>query len=222
MATEGMIALAQAVNSFGLSTAEALGRVTGDEWIVVRPAGENDIAHLCEIGVRGGDHDGDRIRLAKRYDEEKFSVSGVYPDEQANVERVYLPRDMERPSINVSPARSANTVARDINRRFLPKYRELLAYVTGEVEKSKNAERERRALADRLADALGVSRPKHDDANGRPRRSTVNIPTDYPGWGGFETSYGGKTCELSLRTVDADTAVAIAKLLRDRHETNKR
>lgn len=70
--------------------------------------------------------------------------------------------DYKRLSINVSPERSVEAIARDISRRLLPEAERLLTITKERHARLQSEEAEKRACLDRLSNALGVTPGTYD------------------------------------------------------------
>lgn len=118
----------------------------------------------------------------------------------------------DRPEITVSRARPAEVIAREITRRLLPRYTELLGKVCAYIadREADAAERERAAA---LLTAAGASTWKRDSGRDKDR-IVVHFPRADRYDGGGEI-HGHGTVDLALRRLPAELAVAVMKLVSD-------
>ena len=143
--------------------------------------------------------------------EDKFHISGIYP---RNYKREYMVHSYSEksPSINVSEKKTAEQIAKDIQRRFLPHYEELLKKVLERVESSNTAHDKRWEALRIVGEIVGVEPEKGHD--GEPR---LYVYDRIPGLQGVEARYDGNLkIELDLEADKAADVLTFLKVLANR------
>ena len=186
-----------------------------------------EIAALFPVAVieRDGDGNADSFRLngdervhigynswgAKGH---RLHISGCWPRSKIPGDNSqFTHRDVdyksESPSITVDANKSAEQIKRDIERRFLPAYRALLAKCL------EARDRHDAYIHDCNATARTIAKACHGKVYGEgwnqqgPRQSVVELPGDLSGR--FECSNGNAS--LTVRSLSTERAVELAKLL---------
>jgi hypothetical protein len=139
---------------------------------------------------------------------DKFHISGNYP---RNYKREYMVYSYSEksPSINVSEKKSPEQIAKDIQRRFLPAYEELLKTVLERVESSNGAHDNRCKALQKLGEVVGVEPGK--DSQGEPG---LWVHDTIPGLKSVEARYDGDIhIELELDVEKAVNVIAYLKAL---------
>ena len=144
----------------------------------------------------------------------RISISGCWPRSRiAGDNSQFTPREcnghLEAPGITVDANKSPEQIKRDIERRFLPDYRAVLAKCIERRDTHDAYINGCNATAQTIAQACG-QRPQADgyDRNS-PRQSVVDLPGDFSGR--FECSNGDAS--LTVRSLSVERAVELAKLL---------
>lgn len=155
--------------------------------------------------------DGARFALYTGYGNGcKVIVMGTYPQHHdgGHVAVYENGREVKDPRIGCSPARGPEAIARDIQRRFLPAYREHLAKAKAEVHRQTEYHKRTVSAAGRLAAAVGVA----DKGDGQ----------EFSFYGGDTHVYGrvrasgDGTAKLDLSNIPLDVAERILQIVRER------
>lgn len=101
--------------------------------------------------------DGGRIHLRLSNNGARIEVSGVYPTP--------ISYHGNNPMITVSPRRTSQAIARDIEQRFLPDYDKLFAKSWADADNERRRLQEKIEDTQRLADLLGVPYRQSSDPN---------------------------------------------------------
>lgn len=168
--------------------------------------------------------DGRRIMLLAHWGPGgKMHVCGDYGED--NGRRVY-PKDVgairwdeEAPAINVSPHRGAEAVAKDIARRFLPRYTEVWTRCRETIEGRREYRRRAKENAERIAKAIGAA-PDDVRAHEGGDAYTIYVRATDLQHGRIEV--GGSYAEILVSVKDMDAAEKIARALRDNPEEARR
>jgi len=178
--------------------APAIAKALGDGWQVAPRQHPNSTGRVIFKGDASID-----ITFCWN-DRTRVSISGNYPGGYSN-----LPYGATRPEITIAHERGGETIAKEITRRFLPSYLELLAVARERHARNEEHEIQQHHTAERLARILGVQAPEKG-------RGEIRA---YPRSDGF-TCYcdvlvtSGNSVEIKLSSVDADTAEAVLQLLK--------
>lgn len=189
---------------------ESLVREIADElegW-TYKPRTDDYSSHYEQIA---SESDGAIIALTSRctlygFDEEtaRIEIYGKYPTHNGKQKHI----SGGEPRITVAAKRGAVAIAKDITKRFLPKYLPLYEEAAAWVQQKVRADDRDAANLAAIATALGVDAPKPDSKR-------VKLPySEGRCWGHFEAGYDG-TFSVDLHNVSLDTAVAIAQILRE-------
>jgi hypothetical protein len=141
----------------------------------------------------------------------KLHVSGIYPKDDGRHmgprEWGALRYDEQAPTINVSASRSAQAIAADITRRFLPTYTALYRACVAKQQEQTHYRNNVATTAAQLAALIpGAELREHDGA-----QSTAHWYTTTAGYGDA-TAYSD-TCNLELHSVPISLALKIAALI---------
>ena len=149
----------------------------------------------------------------------KVRVCGDYGEDNG---RRVCPRDIgaiswdeTAPVINVSPHRSAEAVARDIARRFLPRYTEVWARCREKIEGRREYRRRAKENAERIAKAIGAA-PNDVRAHEGGDAYTIYVRATDLQYGRIEV--GGSYAEIRVSVRDMGAAEKIARVLADSPE----
>ena len=118
----------------------------------------------------------------------------------------HKPYNAKNLTITVAETKPAAQIARDIERRLLPDYRELLATVRASKAASDKAEQERSDLLDELLALLGLgcerwTHNRHDELHIGKYGDQIH--------GSVEATYGGEA-KFEIRTTPRNAAQAVA------------
>jgi hypothetical protein len=160
----------------------------------------------------------ERLHLRYTDEGERISVSGWYPTSERGevIDRLYptvgpsIAICDAEPCAKIAVSRGAATIAKEINRRFLPKYREILALV---VERKAYLDKYEAAQAnsfERLATAFGTRRITEQERKNH-KFSLSHLISGLDMYG--DASVSNVTAELHLRSVPIDLAVKIAETI---------
>ncbi len=140
----------------------------------------------------------------------RLVVTGDYPQHR----HVSLLRDSEKPTITVAVARGAQTIAGDIQRRFLPAYQAAYDLARQRQQQHETKETELWQLLTQAAAALGVHAPR--GPFDRITRATMYAH----GHGSVEASpgYVPGTITITANSVPLPQALQILAILRAGHE----
>ena len=180
--------------------AAGIAAALGADWTVSRPA-SNDFPSGLIIS------DGTReLHFYLSYNSDKVDLSGIYPDRNSPVSLYEHGNRVSRPRIGFSIKRPAPTIARDIERRFLPDYDRVRALVVERLEADAGDAARQAAAVSALAATLGVE----------PRNGSMQLSTpmsDRAGYGDFRPNHNGSSWEITLRSVPWSVANRIAEIM---------
>jgi hypothetical protein len=180
--------------------AEGIAAALGSDWTVSRPA-SNDYPSGLTIS------DGTReLHFYLPSNADKVELSGIYPDAGNSATLYENHVRISRPRIRFSVERPAPTIARDIERRFLPDYDRVRALVVKRVDADEADEARQAAAVSALATTLGVE----------PRKGSTELSTpisDRAGYGDFRPNHNGSSWEITLRSVPWSVANRIAEIM---------
>ena len=195
--------------------AAALSKETGYEHTAEHPEGWHSRS------INGG---GYKLHLAQTYPYGKICVRGSYPKHPDRPGQAYYsPNEWgvigyndKAPGINYNHTRKPEAIAKDIMRRFLAPYLNILN-LCQEAAKAASERRDGRAeLARRVATAAGYGDDWNDQSPGWQANSSPMIdlrPLLGDGWGDATIS-GPDTVTLELHGLSADLAVRIVGAIR--------
>lgn len=163
--------------------------------------------------VNGFDLEGEE-GLYVSYDpyKNRFCISGKWPGSKTpNDGTCFTPSCLPSPSITVDAEKSDEQIARDITRRFLPAYREVLAKCIERRDAHDAYIRKVNGLAAELAEILGTSNGGRYHNDRDPVRRNVRLP-DNVGYGEIEA--GTDSATFTIRALPADKARKLAAFLK--------
>ena len=173
-------------------------------------------SHLDGFTARAVDDFGYTLRLdhpdgrglylhRRRNNDSRVEIVGAYPHSD------YYFRDGEHPSITVAIARGPAVIAREITRRLLPVYTEVLDKIHAHIAKQTTDHANRTRAARRLA-ALIPDASIHDD--GRHTTTIRWYTAEEPiGYGHIELSAAGTTGTFQARSLPIATLEQLATAL---------
>jgi hypothetical protein len=180
--------------------AEGIAAALGPDWTVSRPASSDYPSGLIiSDGTR-------ELHFYLPYNSDKVDLSGIYPDVGQSVTLYEKGERVGRPRIGFSVKRPAPTVARDIERRFLPEYDRVRALVVQRLEADATDDARQAAAVTALAAALDVE----------PRNGSTELSTpmsDRAGYGDFRPNHNGSSWEITLRSVPTNVATLVAEIM---------
>lgn len=132
----------------------------------------------------------------------KAHVFGIYPSGPSGSVSIY---GIERPSINVSLERTVEAIAKDIERRFLPDYREYL----GKVRERVKSDTDYRSLTESNFEKV-MGRKRNDNEKNGSGAGWLGSEFDCSG----EVQVNGDSVTMTLRSVTPDQAAAILAILK--------
>ncbi|HWX22421.1 MAG TPA: hypothetical protein VN578_21175 [Candidatus Binatia bacterium] len=153
-----------------------------------------------------------------RIQEHRFVVSGCWPRSRLPGEesKQFSPSDLwnpraEYPSITVDADKSPEQIAADIKRRFLAKYRPVLARCVEARDNHEQHVKRCNMLAEEIATLLGQSSREHPSKSHSPLHPFVDLP-DGLGFGSIEVS--NDSVHFDLHSVSVDKARKLAAFLK--------
>jgi len=153
-----------------------------------------------------------------RIHEHRFVVSGSWPCSRLPGEesKQFTPADLwnpraEYPSITVDADKSSEKIAADVNRRFLPEYRAVLARCVEARDAHEQYINGCNSLADEIGKLLSESNRGHAGKSQGPLRAVVEVPEGL-GYGSIEVSKD--SAHFNLHSVPADKARKLAAFLK--------
>lgn len=192
---------------------DSLGRAVAAQlpgWVYEAEHGDWQLRGLISqhqakaVIVIGPDHTFGRLQIRGRY-----PVRDSRGEAQDHVGRI-LGRDGKRPVITVALKRGSLTIAKEIKRRFLPDYLNLLADVRVLRLEHEQWLSEQNAQREELLAALGdCGELPHND------RDVVTVRLKNPCKAYGEFSAYGDTANVKLSSVPWATALKIAQVLRE-------
>jgi hypothetical protein len=195
----------ESVNIRGLATEVATA--LGDGWSV-------DPEWDCNGSMI--DHtDGRRLHVHKPWNKDGFvAVNGVYPHPTA-----FYFRPEDRFEINVRADRGAEVIAREINRRLMSDYAEVLAKVKAADEQHRDAYAKREAFTARVYAVLGKPQPVHEVPEWEQERRRMDTSTDISlhglldGYGSIKVSHDATSASIEIHSIPAEKVLEVLKLL---------
>jgi hypothetical protein len=154
--------------------------------------------------------DGRTIILYADFHKKRLSVNGSYGVD-ADGRNVY-PDYYGIPApdrITVSAEKTAQKIASDICRRFLPKYTDAYSKCREKVEEYKQARNDAEAGLKQIADVLNLM----PDIRGEAEKK-IYISSSHQAWGDIST-YDGESFAFKLFRIPRDKALKITEILRD-------
>lgn len=190
-----------------LRFAQQVAAWLGQRWSAADPHGYGNYAVLTgpdgeSVILKGDGHNWDESKRAV--------ITGSYP--KYNGRPVLSLRDL--PKIAAALERGPEAVARDIERRFLSQYRQLVQEALEIRDRYAERNAEAQELAQRFAEAVGEE-VSENTGYGLIERPTVQFHND-GGWGSAEVT--GDDFHIEARNVPAGLAVKIGVLLREHRE----
>lgn len=185
--------------------AGVLAQATGDAWTYV----ERDDTYTHVGRIARADGPVVFVHGPSYQHKGKLSITGDYPRD-AEGQYVYVDWDDRQagaPSIGVGEGRGAKVVASEIARRFLPAYLDRYAKVAERVAASNAHDEARKALADRLAAAIGTT-ARHDRGG-----SEVSVSVNNDGGYGDVHVSSGNSVSIDLRSVTPEVAEAVLRVV---------
>ncbi len=140
-------------------------------------------------------------------DGSRLEISGSYPHHPR-----YGSFSREYPSITVAASKEPQVIARDIQRRFLPKYLPLY-------QKARQAEQD---YVDGLARQGAVIQQLADVMGSKTGQSCVYLPSTLSCYGRIEVYEGGDAVKIELGSVPVKLAIEIAMVLANFGEKGER
>ena len=166
---------------------EQIADALGDEW---RKRADDEPRHCMACIKRA-----DGAVISMRSKNHRLSISGSYP----RCDQFWFgPRDKDRPRITVSMGRTADAIAKDIERRFLPKYGNEYIKAVNQQDDYLRDKAAQEACQHELEEIL------HAKHRGEQR---IHIT------GGWVEVYSSGSCRLQLRSVNFEQMRKIARLL---------
>lgn len=150
---------------------------------------------------------------------DRLTISGNYPYAPNGGGDYTRYADKERkPRITVAKARGAEIIAREITRRVLPVYLEILAGALDSKAQHEAAQNKQRETAQRICDALGKPNPFKAKPESYSRAyHNIHLDTDRDldgfSYGSVEVQEGGSVT-LTLHSVDAAKVLRILEVLK--------
>jgi hypothetical protein len=162
------------------------------------------------------DHtDGRRLHVHKPWNKDGFvAVSGVYPHPTA-----YYFRPEDRFEINVRADRGAEVIAREVTRRLLPDYADVLAKVKAADVQHRDAYAKREAFTARVYAVLGKPQPVYDmtDWQGEQRKrdtsTDISLHGLLDGYGSVKVGYDATSASIEIHGIPAEKVLEVLKLL---------
>jgi hypothetical protein len=165
---------------------ESMGRICGASGMEIRL---HRLSYSTRLEVTGGyPSDGNRHMTA--------SCWGVYPWNSYH-------------KIRVGAGRPVEAIAKEIRRRFLPRYKDLFVACCRKAVRNDKERAESWAVADRIAEILGVK------IRGWSPQDCPTVCTEYTGQEGISGKFesGRRGVEIKLSSVPPDVAERIAKIV---------
>lgn len=138
-------------------------------------------------------------------DKGKLHVSGSYEHGLLD----YKPYNAQTPSINVSASKSAEIIAKDIQRRFLPAFKELVDNMRARKAATETAENARLSTARKLVDSSRGEFILRSDNQGKELAELVPNNRRYYG----DIKIYSDSASVELRSLSLDQARAIVNAL---------
>ena len=187
-----LMALAQAI-------AEELNAIDDHTWTAL-----NGYTHLAYIQAADGRRfslrsTGYRFQLGDR-----LEISGSYPRKEGNYG--YISSHDNPPEIGVTSSRPPKALAKDIKRRFLPKFHEFWELAQERKRRHEEYVTNQQNAGELIAEAF--------DGELRGERVRIGSTLDDGYWGHVDVS-GNGTVVIEMRNVPVELAVQIGRLLTD-------
>lgn len=162
--------------------------------------------------LKGPDGEGLHIDTSyHRLGRDKIRINGVYPREGGNHFGQAVTSNL--PEIGVSVSRPAADIVKEINRRLLPRYREVLAKAREAQERHHSFQNGIEALAEELAKLVGYKKPPE-----RPSHRSagyVDIPSDSSQFYGSAQINSPESVDIAIHSARPEVARRVLKALMD-------
>lgn len=137
----------------------------------------------------------------------KLHISGKYPQDEKGscYGRSVIPYNTQPPSINISWERSAEQIARDIVRRLMPEYFDVFDKATARKASADEYTARRTGTLARLAALSSYLQPYGQEKD--------QLHWHVEGFGYGDVKPSDETVEIHMRSVPADKAEAILRIL---------
>lgn len=136
----------------------------------------------------------------------KFRVSGHYPNDANGQESVGYTNKRAEP-INIGMTKTPKRVWQDIERRFMPEYRQVLAKANKLVAASLDCKKVRDASADKVMRAMDEDR-RHNSDPLQPKFWSYDYDID------AGVNYTGERVELKMGSLSPDEAVKVINMVK--------
>jgi len=155
--------------------------------------------------------DGMKLYLNNGYwDHSRITIMGSRPQsESRNHFSVNWPDNLR---ITVAPNRSATAVAKDIERRLLPNYREAFQKASEDIAERHQQRMEAERIANNIADILGCEVSQN---NGPGSDFQVHPRNLKKGYADIRVSEYSNEVEINLRWISAELAEGVCAAIRD-------
>lgn len=148
----------------------------------------------------------------------RLNISGEY-----HAEKLYdhIPYGAIRPSIGVSTAKSPATIAKDIERRFLPEYKALITAARERKAKSDDYANRSIANAGKLAESSGgvFSVVEKSEYSNGPRTPTSNLHMNHKSVGYGNVSVSDESVKIDLSSIPLELASRIMEVMAEYNNT---
>ncbi len=171
----------------------------GADWTYRNPSIDGTIAHWAEIAHQNGYS----LAFTSQYPTYALHISGNFPRDHC------FGYQERRPSINVDPTKSAEQIAKDINRRLLPLY---LPMWTKAAERQRQRENYASAQATLSDEILGLFPAGMARLGNSFNKDDKNISFNLKdGYGDIEVF--NDSCSLKFRSIPCQLAKQIIRLI---------
>jgi hypothetical protein len=171
----------------------------GPDWTYRNPSLDGTLSHWAKIK----NDDGYSISVTSQWPTYALHISGEFPKDH------HLGYNVSRPSINVSPAKTPEQIAKDIRRRLMPEYLPLWKQAKEQEQARNTFEAEQARLSDELylLFPAGIARR----GNGYDAKNkTISFHLEN-GYGDIDAS--NDSCSMKLRSIPSKLAKAIVGLI---------
>ena len=162
------------------------------------------------VYIDGANNSGTEISM--RLDADRIIVYGYYPTArgESHTSDVYNDRGAKliKPKISISAMKTPDQMAKDIQRRFMPQYKEYFAAAKLQADKWDKYE------DDSIAALEAIKGSKLDRYEARDKKISIDIPdtdSEYSSYGHFKAN--GTSLEFEIHGITAEQGIQIMKIL---------
>ncbi len=173
----------------------------GADWTYRNPSTDGDLAHWAEITHK----DGYSLSFTSQYPTYALHILGNFPRDH------HFSYQEKRPSINVDPTKTAEQIAKDINRRLLPVYLPMWAKAAETQRQSEIYASAQANLSDEILALFPAGMARRGNSFSKDDKNISFYLKDYRGYGDIEVF--SDSCSLKFRSIPCQLAKQIIRLI---------